>query len=357
MKHVLRALLFLLPVWLSAAAAETRTISGVIDGAPWSALVPAEWNGKLWIEAHGLREPATPLIADLYKGAPLPRLLLKHHWVVATTSYRRNGLVLADAMDDLIALRAHLATVLSEPKLTVVEGSSMGGAIVTHLAERATPGFDGYVAAGAALEVQDPRAPELALVHAPRRPLLFLTNQSEFDGPRNYVERARASAAAKAVPPALWKIHRDGHVNVNAAERFAALEAVMRWVETGAAPADRDDATAPSDPGPSTVVRHADGSLTARVIELSRVYGNLTLDLQPRDLEKLGVAPGGRFVLRTEKGSFDVLFGKSYNDVPRGGWVAFVTGENQIMIARNFANAAERAEVDLGSAVTIDRAR
>lgn len=340
------ALVAFLPLLVSGATETPRILTGEIRGAKWTAVIPAGWTGNLWIEAHGLREESTPLIADLHPRAAMPRALLERGWAAATTSYRRNGLVVADAMDDLIALRAHLATVIGVPKLTIVEGSSMGGAIVTRLAERGLPEFDAFVAAGAALLVNDPRAKEPAFTWQPKRPVLFLTNRSELEVPETYVAKTRATDAE--APVALWRVDRDGHVNLNSTERIAALEAAARWAQTRTSPGDRADATAKPEPGPSTVTRNPDGTLTARVIELSRVYGNITTDLQPADLKSIGVALGGHFILHTEKGAFDVTFGTSYADVSRGQWVAFTTGEGQIMIARNFANAAERAELDLG---------
>jgi alpha-beta hydrolase superfamily lysophospholipase len=56
--------------------------------------------------------------------------------MVATTSYRRNGLVVADAIADLDALRAYIAQAYGEPERVILEGESMGGLIVTIMAER-----------------------------------------------------------------------------------------------------------------------------------------------------------------------------------------------------------------------------
>ena len=64
------------------------------------------------------------------------RTLLDEGWLVATTSYRRNGPIVADAMADLDALRAHIAATLGEPQRVLLAGDSMGGLIVTLMAER-----------------------------------------------------------------------------------------------------------------------------------------------------------------------------------------------------------------------------
>lgn len=339
----------------AAAAEPQQTLRGAIDGALYEILVPAAWNGRLWIEAHGHRSEDSPLVATLSPRLPFNRTLLDRGWAIATTSYRRNGIVVADAMADLRALRERAAAELGPLALVVVEGSSMGGAIATLLAEAGCERFSGFVAAGAALHVRDPLAPELAPNHRPRTPVVFLSNRSEFDGPAAYVAAARA--IDPAAPVALWRVDRDGHVNLNAAERLAALEALVAWIETGSAPDDRTDATQAPVPGPSTVRFAADGrTATGRVIDLSRVHGNLFTDFQPGDLARLGIELGSDFELRAPAGVFRVRYGSGYGDVARGEWVAFVTGEGQLMIARNRANAAQTAGLDYGDDLALSPA-
>lgn len=348
-------LALLLPALCTAAA--PREFSGEIDGALYKILSPADWNGSLWIEAHGHRNEGTPLAASLSREHPFNTALLARGWAIATTSYRRNGIIIDDAIDDLLALRAETASRLGEPKLVIIEGSSMGGGIATLIAEsHQTDRFAGVVAAGAALQVVDPQFTALTLTHAPRIPIVFLTNQSELDGPTAYVAAARESAEPETVQPVLWKVLRDGHVNVNALERLAALEAVVAWAGTGVSPGDRDDATVEIDAGPSTATLLADGSLRATVRDLSRAHGNLYTNLQPADMERIGIARGDSFTLTAPVGAFTGLYGTTYSDVPQGGWIAFPTADGTVMIARNRANAAESAGLASGDAFTVARA-
>jgi pimeloyl-ACP methyl ester carboxylesterase len=54
---------------------------------------------------------------------------------VAMTSYRRNGRVVRDGMEDVNQLRDYIEKNYGRPNLCLLEGRSMGGCIVTLLAE------------------------------------------------------------------------------------------------------------------------------------------------------------------------------------------------------------------------------
>lgn len=354
----LRLLSFAFLLTTLVVCAAPREFSGEIDGALYHIVAPAgDWNGSLWIEAHGHRSENSPLVASLSREQPFNAALLDRGWAIATTSYRRNGIIIDDAIVDLLSLRAEAAARLGEPAIVVVEGSSMGGGIVALIAESMHAGkFTGIVAAGAALQVVDPHVTSLTLTHAPRIPIVFLTNQSEFAGPAAYVAAVRAHTMPEIVQPVSWKVLRDGHVNVNSPERLAALDAVVAWAATGVSPGDRDDATIRVDAGPSTATATADGTLRGTVSDLSRSYGNLYTDVQPADFERLGIAPGDKFALTAPGGTFTVHYGTTYSDVSTGEWIAFPTAEGTLMIARNRADAATTARLAIGDTFTVAKA-
>lgn len=353
-------LLLLFVSALTGLRGAPREFTGTIDGALYQVIAPeGEWNGSLWIEAHGLRMPDTPLVASLSVSQLFNAELLKRGWALATTSYRRNGVIVDDAIEDVLNLRLEAVRLLGAPKLVVVEGSSMGGGIATLLAEsrHAGNGFDGVVAIGAALHVVDAQHSSMRLRHAPRIPILYLTNQSELDGPAAYVEEAQKSPGHRSVPPVLWKVRRDGHVNVNAAERLAALDAIVAWIDTRVAPGARDDATMEPSVETADAAITADGSMLGKVTDLARVYGNLFTDLKPSDLARIGVKGGDFFLLNAPGGEYRVRFATTYADVAEGEWVAFVTAEGTMMIARNRANAATTAGLDTGDSFSIAAVR
>lgn len=358
----MRRLALLLLVLLSTTAAlpAVRVERGEIDGALYAIALPDHWNGRLLLLAHGHRPEDQPLHAEVHENKPPHSTLLAEGWIVALTSYRRNGLIIRDAITDLGALREHIALRHGAPTHTYLMGESMGGAIVTLIAEHFPDHYAGAVAIGAALDVREP-GPTVGLMFQPQLPLLFLTNRSELAGPTAYVQATALTEKA----PVLWPIARDGHVNVNSAEKLAALAALVRWVEQGVPPPAGHDATRAPPAMPSQVTTNHDGSATGRVAEVHPVYGNLTLDFQPADLARLNIEPGTWFALvvggtapdRADGRVIRVFNGASFGSVKRGEWVSFADAEGWLTVAINRGHAAHVAGLKPGDAVTLRRLR
>ncbi len=337
---------------LPAALAAPKLEEGDINGALYAIARPDHWNGRLLLLAHGHRPEGQPLHAKLYEDTPPVRTWVEQGWMVAISSYRRNGLILREAIADLEALREHITQRHGTPARIYLMGESMGGAIVTLIAEHFSDHYAGAVAIGAALDVREP-APTIGLVMQPQMPLLFLTNQSEIAGPSGYVQATQRADK----PPVLWRIARDGHVNVNSAEKIAALAALVNRVENGAdLPADFDATIAPP-PRPSRMTLNNDGSGTGRVTDVHPVYGNLTLDLQPDDLRRLSIEPNVWFGLVVGERLIRVFHGAAFGSVKRGEWVAFPDAEGWLAVAINRGHAAADAKLAPGDAVTVRRLR
>ena len=240
------AMVAVLSLSLSLGAGEAAAMAGRVtiekvnlDGAQAKIAVPREWNGRLILFAHGYRRPDAPRTAPLRM--KLYRPLLAEGWMVASTAYRRNGLIVRDAVEDLDNLRDHIARKHGEPQRVIVQGHSMGGLIGALLAESSDAPYDGVLAVGAALELREDRNPMVPSCR-PLVPLLFLSNRDEIDGPRNYLSCAgKAFNRGEAEPPILWVVDRDGHVNVTDGEIRRALEALMDWIENGDRPVENGD--------------------------------------------------------------------------------------------------------------------
>ena len=328
------------------AAESVEMLTGEIGGAPYTIARPARWNQNILLYAHGFKAESAPLAAKLDANDPAYARLLAEGWIVAASGYRRNGTILRDAIADLNALRDHIAATEGAPHLTLLLGESMGGAIVTLMAENEPGRYQGAIAIGAALHAKDDLYP-LALTARTKIPVIFLTNRSELEEPAAYVERA----ARAPVPPAHWTIDRDGHVNVNAAERTAALEGLITWITTNQIERRRDATL----PGPTTTstVEFADGAARGRVAEITDGYGNLFSSFVPADFEKLGLKRGDRFDLEINGRTFRVIYGADYPDAARGAWVAFPRAEGVILFAINRGNAAEAAGASAGDAMVV----
>lgn len=225
------------PAPANAPATRLTIETGELGGAKFTLAHPAQWNRRLLLLAHGYRAEDRPLVADLFPGHLAYQTLISEGWMVAKTSYRRNGVIVADAIADLDALHAHIAEKHGEPERVLLEGESMGGLIVTLIAERepelnalGRPRYAGAVAIGAALGVKEPNS-TLGLSMQPKIPLLFLTNESELEGPTRYV--VADVPRAEPLHPVQFRIARAGHVNVNQRERLVALRTLNLWLDRG----------------------------------------------------------------------------------------------------------------------------
>lgn len=243
------------PAPAPAEATPPRHLDGEIIGARWTALVPANWNGRLLLEAPDRISAPAPLVAPLEADTPEHQALLTAGWAIATTTYRRTGPILVDAIDDLRALRGHLAAELGEPKIVLVDGLGMGGLIATIIAERHADEFHGCLARDPKFDARDPRALRFKCDHQPRGPLFFLFGLETAPGVIAYQERARAVANAESYVPVLWFQPAPADADPAAAPvtHLGAIEALTAWVQTRQMPAARlENLPAVEEPSPES---------------------------------------------------------------------------------------------------------
>ncbi|MEM8867959.1 MAG: SAM hydroxide adenosyltransferase [Verrucomicrobiota bacterium] len=330
-------------------------LTGEVEGAKYVVHLPAAPTGNLLLLAHGYRPEGLPLDADIGASHDLFKDLVEEGWAVASTSYRRNGWIMEDAAKDMINLRQVIADEGSfEPDHVFLFGNSMGGGVVTWLAEHAPEGFDGGLALGAYLfEPIDPEgeaSTQLADYYSgtPQFPILYLTNVSELEGPSAYLELAKDAP----VPPVLWFVDREGHVNQNELEQYGGILGLVKWVETGKI-RPFNDGTIEMNP-PSTAVLTAE-SATGKAVSLVPVYGNFISSFVSADLETLGLQEGDLFTLTAGGESVRVLLGSTYNDVEVGEWVAFWDAQGYLLFCRNYKNAVETLGLSKDDSIAIHR--
>lgn len=356
-----RLLAFFLASLASLHAAAPQIDRGTLPtGTPYLALKPAGWDqGRVLLFAPAQRGSTQPAEPQLDPASPFVRPLLEAGWLVATIAYRRPGVVFLDSIEDFNALRTHLANTYSPSDRVYVLGESMGAGLAVRLVENFPDDYAGAVAVGGPFDLQEP-APTLGVNFAPQRPLLLLPNQSESHAPDGYVK----AAARARVPPVLWKVARDGRANINAAEKLAALAAVVRWVESGLVPAANFDATLPPPPRDSAVAFNADATnATGQVLAIDPVRGDLVVNFQPADLERLGIARGTFFAVELpSSGSAEpriirVLYGQNPRTAKSGDWTALPEAEGWLLFSVHRGQAAAVSGLQVGSSLTLRRLR
>jgi pimeloyl-ACP methyl ester carboxylesterase len=116
------------------------------SGALYRICFPDSWNGDLVLFAHGYVAPQQDLEIpeEMAGGQPASPLVTGMGYAYATTSYRANGLVAADAVEDMVQLADTVdARYRPDPARRVVVGFSEGGLVATLSAERHADRFAG----------------------------------------------------------------------------------------------------------------------------------------------------------------------------------------------------------------------
>ncbi len=318
---------------------------GVLQESRFLISLPEQWNGKLLMIAHGYIGENQPLSADFSPEKAIYQDLVESGWMVASTSYRRNGMIIKDAIKDLDLLHGHISKIYGRPKTTLLMGSSMGGLIGTLIAESPGRRYHGVLCIGAALQISDEQEP-FKLNYRPKIPILFIANRTEYEAPRSYTNLARAKNIG------LWKINRDGHVNVNQQEQIQALRALEGLVQGYPITLTKDGTV---NLNPQSTAEYRKEGAFSRIGWVDPVYGNLYTELIPTDLQRLKVNKGQKFTISYKGHSYPVLYGSDYGDVQIGEWVAFVSGEGTFQISCNYCNASKMLEYQKGDRIFIQR--
>ncbi len=323
-----------------SAPLRVETDKGKIKGARYKLAKPRDWNRKILLIAPGYRPPEAKLVAPLRTGDPFEFGLLENGWLVATTSYRRAGLIIEDGIEDLQKLVRRIEKYYGKAEVLVIEGSSMGGAIGVLISEgQFFPEHlqVGVLAYGVGLEAPGETGP-LPLTHQPLHPLLLMSNRSEWASPLDYTRQVPWNKKR----PVLWYLERDGHVNFNSAERLLGVKAMQQWLESGIRPEGSPpfglDVTVDLSERPTTVEELPDG-YRVQVTGVDPIFGNVDTDMVAWDLDWMqDFSPLG-FDVRAGANRF-IHYGKTYSDVPGGKFVAFLNAEGFVRIAKNMGNAA-----------------
>jgi pimeloyl-ACP methyl ester carboxylesterase len=133
----------------ASSATLTTTSAQIVDGQTgpgslYRLYMPAAWNGKLIVYAHGSVAPflpvAIPSEVDAFAG-----IFGAQGYAVAASSFSETGTAVKDGAQRTHQLRGLFAARFAQPSRTYLVGSSMGGFIVTAVAEQFGRQYDGVL--------------------------------------------------------------------------------------------------------------------------------------------------------------------------------------------------------------------
>ena len=296
------------------------------------------WNGKLLLYNHGGRFDPRPLSSDLPLRSKRYRKWLGEGWMVASSSFRRQGGIIRDAIEDSSTLYDAIVSLFGTPRRTVLLGESMGATISLLMVESEPQKYHGAIAIsiGRSRDSQYP----LARSHNPEAPLLFLCNSNETPWVIEYIHRAREAT----VPPAFWWIDRVGHVKLSSEEYIAALAGLDRWLDTGHVERFKNATINP--PTPASRARFTDGGAYGNIVSIDAAYGNGTADFVEADFRQLDIALGDRFEIRIKDKIYESKLGQNYSDYETGEWFTMIDANGYTSIGVNYGAVDTTVEID-----------
>ena len=116
---------------------------GQYDGGVYRIEVPDQWNGGLALLLHGYRGEGTDIYLEM---SPIRQTIIASGYAWAASSYRANGYRPDFAVEDTLALRDLFTEQIGPPRLTLLEGQSMGGHALITLLEQYPEQFQGGLA-------------------------------------------------------------------------------------------------------------------------------------------------------------------------------------------------------------------
>ncbi|SER27634.1 hypothetical protein [Lentzea albida] len=117
----------------------TRVLQGVHEHSAYVVEVPAQWNGRLAMWAHGYRGTGTVLTVDP-PSYGLRTRMLSQGYAWAASSYYGNGYDVRAGVLATHDLAKHFGRLVAKPEQVLIAGVSMGGHVIGRSLEQ-FPGF------------------------------------------------------------------------------------------------------------------------------------------------------------------------------------------------------------------------
>lgn len=119
---------------------DTQRLWGVHGGAGFRVEVPAGWNGRLVLWAHGFRGAGLELTVDNH---PLRPWLITNGYAWAASSFATNGYDPAQGVKDTHDLALLFNGLVGRPEVTYITGASMGAHVAAASVEQYPDAYDG----------------------------------------------------------------------------------------------------------------------------------------------------------------------------------------------------------------------
>ena len=302
------------------------------------AIPKGAWNGKLLLYNHGMRFPPRPLSSALPLRSKHYRRWLQDGWMVASSSFRRQGMIVREAIEDSAALYNTIVNRFGKPRRTLLLGESMGATISLLMVESEPLKYHGAIAVsiGSSGDSQYP----IARSYNPEAPLLFLCNSNETSAVLEYLH----GASEAPVLPAFWWIDRVGHVKLSSDELIAALEGLEKWIERGHIEHFKNATIDP--PPPASRASFADGGAYGHLVSIDPAYGNATSDLVKADFDRLGIALGDPFEIRIKGKRYRSKLGQNYWEYETGEWFTMLDANGFTSIGVNYGAVDTIVQID-----------
>ena len=136
--------LFLLFLSVSLFSQTAKRDTGILSNAAYEIQIPANWNKKLVMYAHGYEQPSTPR-NQLNRNGVL-NVFLERGFATARSSYNRVGWALPEGVDNTEELRKLFIKKYGKPDSTFITGHSMGGGITIASIEKFPNLYNGGLA-------------------------------------------------------------------------------------------------------------------------------------------------------------------------------------------------------------------
>ncbi len=323
-KKLLFILLVLFLFFVISCGNKYEIVEKELKGSKIMIIVPDNWNHKIIYYAHGYRAEDTPLHVDIDMDNSFYSKKVDMGWMIAATSYRRNGIIINDGIKDIRFLRDYIHQNYENIEKEYLIGSSMGGLIATLMAEN-DEYLDGVIANGAALQLDR----ENQLKYTPKVPLILLYNNNEKDVADEYLKKSKKSS----LKPLRWYVKRRGHCRISKKEMGIAFSGLKNFEN------EKNDKNI-TQPVPirKSVSKIKNNTIISGIKKINKGFNNADTQVVKQDLKNIGLKKGEYFNLICSDKKYPVYWGDHYNDVPIGDFVAFINMNGYLKIARNYAD-------------------